>query len=582
MTAPRLATLVALVSLLPHAALGQAVEAPEAPAAAAGAGTKTVAVATLAGYDALMQDVDFIGELGGRPATADMVEGMLAFFTGGRGLEGLDKSKPVGVILQTDGSNFTPLGCLPVADVSPMLELAENFGYEPLDAGNGVYELELPDQTLYFKNSGQWTYLGQSAAALADTPADPGDDFAELSESYDLGIQLYAQEVPAMYKALAIDQMRKGMDEGLVQEDDESDEDFAARRKMTEAQIDQLVDMIDGLDEVTIGWQVDAEGKQTFLDVELTGVEGSDMALALSVYGDSTSGVSGFHRPATAASMLTIGATPPELLEKQKEQMDATVEMLRKQAQKGIEEADELPDDPEVREAIASATDDLIDAYGEMLRSGKVEIGASLDLAGEGYDLIAAAFVVDPSKVESAFKKLATAAEKQEGFPGVEWGYAEHGGVTMHGMTIPLPADDPKAARAREVFGESIRVVMGVGGERVYLAAGPRCEASLKKAIDDSASMADKQVLPAEITLSLKQCLTAAERVADGQGAMVIGMMLESLEKTPADADHIVFTAESIDNGARLRYLLEEGVLKAIGQMAAQAAAMQQQGGGGF
>lgn len=582
MIAPRLATLVALVSLLPQAALGQAVAAPEAPPAAADTGTKTVAVATLAGYDALMKDVDFIGELGGRPATADMVEGMLAFFTGGRGLEGLDKSKPIGVIVQTDGSNFTPMGCLPVADLTPMLELAENFGYEPLDAGDGVYELELPDQTIYFKNAGEWSYVGQSAAALAATPAAPGEAFAALAESYDLGVQLYAQEVPAMYKALAVDEMRKGMEEGLVQEDDESDEDFAGRRKMTEAQIDQLVDMIDGLDEITLGWSIDSEGKRTFLDVELTGVADSDMALAMSVYGDSTSGVTGFHRPATAASLLTIGSTPPELIEKQRDQMEATVEMIRKQAQKGLEEAKELPDDPEFREALASATDDLIDAYGEMLLSGKVELGASLDLANGSYDLIAAAFVVDPSKVESAFKKLAKAAETNEEFPGVEWGYTTHAGVTLHGMTIPLPEGDANAAKARELFGETLRVVMGVGGERVYLAAGPKCEESLKKAIDDSAEMVSKEILPAEIMLSLKQCLAAAEGVAEGQGAMVIGMMLESLEKSPEGADHVVFTAESIEDGVRLRYLLEEGVLQAIGQMAAQAAAMQQQGGGGF
>lgn len=580
MTAPRLATLVALVSLLPHAAHGQAVAAPEAPPAEqAIAAQTTVAVATLAGYDALLQDVDFIGELGGRPATADMVEGMLAFFTGGRGLEGLDKSRPIGVVLQTDGSNFTPLGCLPVADLSPMLELAENFGFEPVDAGEGVYELELPEQTIFFKQTGQWTYVGQTAAALASAPADPSQALSKLIDQYDLGVQVFAQEVPAMYKALAIDEMRKGMDEGLAQQEDESDEEFEARRKMTEAQIDQLVDMIDGLDEVTVGWTVDSEGKRTFLDAELTGVPGSDMALAMSVYGESTSGVTGFHRPEAAASVLTIGSTPPELMEKQKEQIDATVEMLRNQAQKGIDEAKEIPDDPEVREAISSAMDDLVDAYGDMLRSGRVELGGSLDFAGEGFDLIAAAYVVDTTKVESAFKKLAEAASKQEGFPGVEWGYAEHAGVELNGMTIPIPE---AAEQFRDTIGESIRIVMGVGGERVYLAAGPRGEESLKKAIDTSAEMTGKAILPAELVVSLKQCLTAGEKMAQGQASAVIGMMLDSLEKTPEGSDRIVVTAESVENGVRIRYLLEEGVLKAIGQMAAQAAAMQQQGGGGF
>lgn len=574
-----LATALAIACLAPQSASAQAVATPELETEQeVGTELQTVAVAALAGYDALLTDVDFIGELGGRPATADMVEGMLAFFTGGRGLEGLDKSRPIGVVLQTDGMSFTPLACLPVADPTPMLELAENFGFEPIDIGDGVYELELPEQVIYFQQVGAWTYVAQKAEALEYAPADPGKMLKSLVEKYDLGVTLMAQNVPDMYRQIALEQLRQGMEDSLEQEDDESDEDYQSRRDQTEAQIDQLADMIDGLDRVTIGWNIDSEGRRTFIDAELTGAAGSDMTLAMSVYDDSTSGVTGFHRPEAAASVLTVGTTPPELLEKQAAQFDSQIAMFRKQAQKAIEESDELPDDPEARESLQAAADDLLDAYADILRSGRIELGGSLDLSGAGFDLIAGAYVVDPSKVESAFKKLAEAFSKDEKFPGVEWGYAEHAGVTLHGMSVPVP---PQADALRDAVGDTIRVVMGVGGDRVYMAAGPRGEESLKRAIDESAGMTDKQILPAELIVSVGQILAAAEPLAPGEAAPVIGMLLEAMEDVPAGTDRLVVTTEAIENGVRIRYLLEEGVLKAIGESAATAAAMQAQGGGG-
>ena len=42
-----------------------------------------------------------------------MVEGGLALFTQGKGAEALDKTKPWGVIVQTDGTAFCPSAACP-------------------------------------------------------------------------------------------------------------------------------------------------------------------------------------------------------------------------------------------------------------------------------------------------------------------------------------------------------------------------------------------------------------------------------------------------------------------------------------
>lgn len=564
--------LTALASLAPTAGWAQAVAEPETEAAA-GTDLKTVAVAALSSRDELLKDLDFLGELGGRPG----ISGVITFFSGGA-LDVLEEGRPIGVVLQTDGAEFTPVACLPVSDIDSVLEVAENFGLEPFDAGNGVYEIEIQEQTAYLKQSGAWIFAAQSLEALGTAPADPTSELAKLVASYDLGVTVMVQNVPELYRQIALDQLRQGMEEGLTQEDDESEEDFESRRKLAEVQIDQIADLIQGLDEITLGWGIDSEGRQTFLDAIVTGAEGSDVAMAMSVYENSTSGVTAFHRPEAAASLLTTGTTPPELLEKQKEQTEAAVEMMRTQVAKGIEEADQIPSE-KMREALLAATDELIDVYGDIMREGKLELGASLDLAGDGFDLIAGAYCPDPSKVESAFKKLAEGAADQPNFPGVEWGYATHAGVKMHGMSLPVPDN----GKARETLGETLRVVMGVGGERVYLAVGPRGEEALKKAIDDSAKMTDQQIKPGEMIVSLGKVLGAVEKVASDnpQAGAIIGMMLDAIEDAPEGTDRLVVTTEAIKNGVKIRYLIEGGVLEAVGKMAAQAAQMQQQGGGG-
>lgn len=540
------------------------------------AGLKTVAVASLSGYDRLMTDIDFLGELGGRPASAQMLEGMLAFFTQGRGVQGLDKSRPIGLVLQTDGMQFVPLGCLPVADINPLLELAEGFGIEPVGVGDDIYEVDMQDQTVFFKQQGDWTFVGQSAEALASAPSDPSDLLTSMVKQYDLCVQLMAQNIPEMYRSIAIEQMRQGMQEGLKQQEGESDEDFEFRQRLAESQIAQLQDLITGMDEVTLGWAIDSEAKNTYLDMILKAVPGSDIALACEASKDCVTALSGFHRPDAAMTFRATSKSPPELVEKQREQLEASVAMLRNQAKQGLEESEEISD-PDDREAIVSAVNELLDAYEAMILSGEVDMAMSLNLAGENYDLIAAARVEEPTKIENAFKKLAEMAKDKPDFPGVQWDADSHAGVTMHSMSIPVP---PEAGQVKEVLGESIDLVMGLGPQHAYFAVGPECSAALKQAIDVSSAQDSEPSLPGEMSISLGQMLEAILPLADAQSGAIMQMILESIKEQPNGNDHVLMTTEYVENGSKARLLIEEGVLRAAGAAAAAAAAAQQ--GGGF
>ena len=84
-------------------------------------------------------------------------------------------------------------------------------------------------------------------------PKDPTKLFGGLDKSYDVAVRLYVQNVPELYRSLLIDQLRMGVEAGLDSRRSESDEAYAARKKMVETQIEALTKAINDVDQLTLG-----------------------------------------------------------------------------------------------------------------------------------------------------------------------------------------------------------------------------------------------------------------------------------------------------------------------------------------
>jgi len=585
-SAPRPQKTLALLTALTLGCLAPAAFAQPEGAAPADEpqGQQTVAVAALGSYDSLLSDADYLGGLVGRPGVSQMVEQTLNFFTQVKGLVGVDKSRPMGVVLQTDGVQFIPIGCLPINDLESVLGIAQGFGFEPLDAGDGVTELEMPDRTIYLKAVGEWTYVAQTIEALSSVPSDPLPMLNELVSKYDLGVRVMAQQVPPMYRQVALQQLRMGVEQGLEQQPEETDEQFELRREMSMKQLEQLALLINDLDEMTVGWSVDPEGKRTFLEGAYTLSPESELLKQLEGYKDPRTDYVGFKRPDAGFSMAVAVDTPPEVVEEQRGQIEASIEMLRKQFSAAMEEqSDEIPDE-NVRNVLKQVGADLFDVLEDVALSGEMDLAGSLKLGGNTFSLIAGGKVPDPAKVEAAVKKLVDVAKEQPDSENitVEWDADEHEGVAFHTMKIEITDDAEDAAKARAVFGEELPIAFGVGEESLYLAVGAESLEACKQAIDASRADADASVLPLEMTIALGQVIAFAEQVADEQNRPAVAMMSQVLA-TAEGADHIRITQSAIERGVTQRMVAEEGVIKAIGVAAAQAAAQaqqqQQQGG---
>jgi hypothetical protein len=565
------ALVLALGALATRPAFAEAAEDQAAdqtaPAAAPGE-LKTVAVVAVSSYNQLIGDVGFMGSLADRPELGQMIEGTIALFTQGKGLNGIDKTKPWGVILQTDGQQFLPVACLPVTDLNQVLGIAQGFGAKTQDTPDGGKQIDLPNgKSIFVKTGTGWAFLAQSANSLEHLPADPQAALGDLVTNYDLGARISVQNVPATYRQLAVGAMKSGMEQGLQRKEGEDDATYEGRRKMAEAQMQQVERMVNEIDDITFGWAVDSKQQQTFLDFTYRFVADSKMAKQIASYDKPHTNFAGFFQPDAALTMNFASKADPQLIKEDMEQFRAMIDTMRKQAEKAIDEENDLPDQTS-RDALKGAMNDFLDAAQATIEAGQMDGGAAVVLHPDSLTVVAGFLVKQPEKFESGLKKIAEVGAKEPDFGGVQWNAANHAGINFHTMSVPVPEDQEDA---RKMLGDKVDVAVGIGTDSVYVAIGRDNMDAINKAIDASRAEPNKEVKPFELSLALGPIMETAAANGKEEDQESLQAIAELLNNTAQGRDHIRITGQFIANGLRYRIEAEEGVLRAIGKGVSEA-----------
>jgi hypothetical protein len=324
--------------------------------------------------------------------------------------------------------------------------------------------------------------------------------------------------------------------------------------------------MINDIDALTLGWAVDAEQQRTYLDFSYFVKPASKLAKQLTAYADTSTNFAGFYRPDAAVTATFAMKGDPSLFQDDIAQFDAMLVTMRQQANKGIDESEDLADEPETRDALKDAVGDLIDAFGSTIKSGQMDGGLSVDISADSLTAVAGLFVKDPAKLEEGLKKLdAAGAKRKEGrVSEVKWNAASHAGVNFHTITVPVPEDQ---AEPRRMLGEKAEIAVGIGKEAVYLAIGRDNLEAVKKAIDASAAEPGKKVPPFEMAVSLAPMIEMAAAKADeADQKAIMESVADMLRNEAQGRDHIRVVGHLVPNGLRYRFEAEEGVLRAIGK----------------
>lgn len=524
--------------------------------------TKPLVVLSFSGYDELLKDVDYIGQLSNKPDLAKTIEGLLGFFTQGQGLAGLDKTKPWGAIVATDGASFPKGVYLPVTDVDKLLGALVAFVGTPQDAGDGVLQIEVQanQMPLFVKAEDGWARIGQQLEDVKNLPKDPLPLFGGLEKQYDIALRANMKNIPEDLKQLGIGYLQKGVNDSLQPQENEDDEAFQQRKKLAQQQVDTMIASFNDLENFTVGWSIDRANKQTHVDFSMTAVPGSKTAGQLALMKDLTSQYGGFFNPKGLLAMSTASKFSPDDAQQGRQQLEAA----RAQLTKELEKSTEFPSD-EAKAAVTSLIGDMFDLANGMLESGKTDLAASVLGAGP-FTLVAGGHVGDGANLPQLVDKIANVAKIEGLLAGFEKDVAQQDGIAFHKITLKAPTGDD-AEKVARVFGPGdIQLILGTGKDRVYLGAGADALKHLQAAIEQSKAAASQPVMPVHVSLSLAAILKAAAYVDDtNAGLALLGGMLEQSAN-----DKVQLTYQAAENSVTMRLEAQEGVIQVLGTLGAQ------------
>lgn len=537
----------------------------EAAAQSSGETSKNIAVISFSGYNALMEDINFIGSLSGQPEMAKNLEGMLAFFTQGQGLSGMEKGKPWGAVVRPAAQGPPEaLGFIPVSNLQQLLDLAAGFQVNVEKGADGVIKLEPQQgQSFCIKEQDGWAFIAQRPDQLTDLPADPAKLLGGLNEKYDLAVRLDVQNVPDEAMNMMLSAIKAGAEAELYQREDEDEDAFNLRKQTVESALQQIDQLIHDLNYLQVGVAVDSNSRKALLEFQIAAVPQSKLAKQMAASTGLTSQFGGFMSDQGAVTMNLLAKMSDEDVQ----QSVTLINGIRPKIMEGIDEESELPDDAS-REVAKSLVSDLLDVTIDTIKGGTLDAAAELHLETGSLTLVAGGQVADGAKIESALKRIAKLAENEPDFPGVKWNADSHEGVNFHVMEIPVPEQN-----VRKVLGNTVEMVFGIGAKSVYFAFGADGVEKLKKAIDASKQSGGRK-LP---LMSATASMTKIMNFAAAQDSKPETQMAAMLFSEAAGKDHISLAVNADATTATYRLEVEEGVLKAM----IKGAQMARQGGPG-
>ncbi|HUE69972.1 MAG TPA: hypothetical protein VMP01_03715 [Pirellulaceae bacterium] len=522
-----------------------------APLSLARAELKPLLVVSVAGIDELVGDINYVTKAAGFEGTGKLAEGYIKGFS-----NGVDRKRPIGVIVAPkEGGEFVAISFVPVSDMKAILATLKEPVGEPKDAGDGVLELAVGPQSAFIKETNGWAFVAQQKEHLADLPADPSALLGTLPKDYTLAAKVSMQNLPADLKKMLVDQMRIGFETSLENAPDNQGFDKELMAKVNRNAMENIIRMLDELEDITVGFNIDAAGQRTYLDLGVTAIAGSRLAKQVEQAGQAKSSFAAFLVPGAAATLNFAAPVAKEDLE----QTRVLIEGIKANVQK------ELDNDPNLDATRRTAAKELIagfiDVLQKTLEEGMLDGGAALLLEPKSLNFVAGGLVADGAKVEALFKRLAELAKDEADAPEIKLNAGKHGDVNLH--TISGPNEDEKA---REILGDKINIVLGTGPKSLYLAFGKDGEGLLKKMIDQVSQQGPTAVPSSQLNVALLPILKFAASVDDNP---IVPALVSVVEKN--GKDKITIVTEIKSRGSNTRILVEEGVLQAIGEGVKQA-----------
>jgi hypothetical protein len=487
--------------------------------------------------DSLLESAKYLAKMAGQEAQADQLEGLLHLVTGGKGLAGVDRSRPAGIFANlTAGGGQPIIVFVPVSDPDKLLDLLRSLNVKVEGSGDTLIELKpQKGDTSYLRFEKDYAFASPRLDLLQGELPDLSR-FAPLPNDGTLvNAQLDIRQLPYEFRQLglaalrkqALDQLEKDSSRKLGESDAAHRGRLAASRYFTERGL-RLLEELHGL---TATLKVDSKSHLATLEVGLEVNPKSEVGRSIEQFAQSKSVFAAFGQEAGLHGLFSV----PVAIELQS--------LLRTGFRDETQKALDKESDPRKRELGAR----LQNVLDRALFPDRYDIASAIrGPFDDGQFVILFGMRVPSAKELEAVlidvaKEFAPPADQAT----IELGHGRHGPTAIHRIRFPESRD----GTAERLYGAA-ELFLAYRDEIVLAAFGQRGGEVLPRVLDDLERPADPDSSPIQLDVRLSRVGPLA---VDDAGRRFRDAVAEYSRDNP-DRDRIRL---SLTGGSALKLRLE-------------------------
>lgn len=519
-----------------------------------------VATVVIAPVERTLEDVAWLIEAVNVQGFSGLVKVMGDSYT-----TGLDKSKPMGVIVTLEEGMPKALVCLPNLNHKEFFEKLSEASLQVDELGKDLYEVAVGPQLLVAKVTKDWIFVGQNEEAVENVPKNPSELFGDYHTRYTMSVKIDLQQIPDELKETAIENLRAGFEGAMQNAPGQTEEQKEAAAEMGELQMAQIEEMINSTQQVVLGWQIDSGKQQVYLDGAVLYTAGSKLAKQMEAQANLKSGFTGLTLPGSSVDVrFTSLATNEDDKKVAKQSMENSLNQMEAQL-----ENSNLPEN--ITEAIQEFAEGFVEIFGKTIDEGVIDGAASASVSDDVLRVVIGGRLADGHALEAELKSLVEELPKTDEVK-IEFDVGKHNGFNLHRVSIKVPSNE---ARAKAMFGDSVKIMIAGGDKAALLALDSTGDATIKAAIDAVKAKPSVDVKsPVQGVIRLTGLLKYAQTLSPNP---ILENTINELSQY-VGKDSVSVNSTILPRGMVTRLTIDEGVLRAAGSAAQTGRAMQ----GGF
>lgn len=504
-------------------------------------------VLSIRGIDPLLDDAEFIGGEVGQEGMKATAEQLLGAFTNGKGLAGIDKTKPLGLYWNSTagGAPEMPVLFVPVADADDLKGLLTDLAPDFKEA-KGQWTMTFNGTKLFAKVANGYCFLSNAPTALTKT-ADPAKI---INAKYDIALDVHVAGIPAELKDTFLTQMEaSGRDSMENGPEPKNEADKVGREVIFNTSLAVFKALVNDGDKLTFGVDVDEEARLGSTDFSITGKANTDLAKSFAAYGKTVPAFAGLGSDATPFKLLisypTTGIT---------EQLNALFAAMRASADEQIDKDEKLDSDAD-KAAAKGIAKRIFDIAQNTAKSGSMHSGVVLEDTGDGkVRMIGGTKVAQGDEAAKLFDDVIKLSKDNPEIAKIKVDAAKHAGARIHEVTIEKDEENQKH------FGDEPGHI-AIAKDSLWMAMGGENLTALKKTLDSWAKPKAAAAGTAPISLRVKPAALVTLLQDDDEDAVE-----RAKEVVGKPGDKLSVDIAPIPSGAKLRIEFGIDLLQLIDQ----------------